>query len=62
MAEYISTANLPDLTAEEVAAIDAAGSTYHKRHFVSSCPCGLGILTIDFIADFFLAGERVALE
>lgn len=38
LAEYISTANLPDLTAEEVAAIDAAGATYHKRHFTSFWP------------------------
>ncbi|THH17240.1 hypothetical protein EW146_g3539 [Bondarzewia mesenterica] len=34
--EYLDAAALPDLTTEEVAAIDEAGSELHKRHFETS--------------------------
>ncbi|THH06461.1 hypothetical protein EW146_g9602, partial [Bondarzewia mesenterica] len=36
--EYLDAAALPDLTREEVAAIDKAGSELHKRHFANVFP------------------------
>jgi hypothetical protein len=33
--EFLDTENVPDLTAEEVDAIDAAGAKLHKRVYLS---------------------------
>ncbi|KAI0046154.1 Aldo/keto reductase [Auriscalpium vulgare] len=38
LADYIAVANAPPLTQEEIAAIDEAGSQWHRRHFTAFMP------------------------